>query len=92
MLFFFYGTLKRGYMNYLAYVRPMIATNKANYVCEAITIDSLPLTCVTERNIPALWNKPGYEGASPAWVSSGNVMKRQAKVWILFIKLYPIYY
>jgi len=64
VLFFFYGTLKSpSFLNYLAYVRPMIATNQARFVGEAITTEKYPFICVTERNIPAVYDYMNAEGA-----------------------------
>ena len=78
-LYFFYGTLKRDLLNYLAYVRPMIETQQAEFVCSAKTIIKYPMIHFSDRKIPAVYNNPNDEGSKSiigeVWRISENAAK-----------------
>ena len=78
-LYFFYGTLKRDFLNYFAYVRPMMETQQAEFVCVAKTVINYPLIYFSDRKIPAVYNNPNEEGSKSiigeVWRISENAAK-----------------
>lgn len=57
---FVYGTLKRGFLNYVRYLGVAVASGGARFIGEATTVDALPLTILTTgTNPPIMIERPG---------------------------------
>mmetsp|Transcript_51055 Transcript_51055/g.153459 ORF Transcript_51055/g.153459 Transcript_51055/m.153459 type:complete len:188 (-) Transcript_51055:705-1268(-) len=58
-LLFVYGTLKRDFYNYDAYLKPAVHHRRAAFLGAGRTSDAYPLVVRGPRHIPALLDRPG---------------------------------